>query len=93
MKTYFYAISYKDYDGRDYFNGFRKHVYENHLMIKESKSPNVRKSFMMWRNVETARKWLQKIKDNTKEAFREYDCKIEKIELHDGLWCTVEYVK
>lgn len=28
MKTYFYAISYKDYVGRDYFNGFRKHAYE-----------------------------------------------------------------
>lgn len=95
MKTYFYAISYKESGGGgvDYFNGFRKHAYKNHLMIKESKSPYVRKSFMMWRNVETARKWLQKIKDNTKEAFREYNCKIEKIELHDGLWCTVEYVK
>ena len=45
-KEYFYAISYKEYDGRNYFNDFRKHAYENHLMIKESKSSYVRKSFM-----------------------------------------------
>lgn len=93
MKTYFYAISYEEYGGVNYFNGFRKHATKDHLMIKESKSVYVRKSFMKWRNVETARKWLQKIKDNTKESFREYNCKIEKIEFHDGLWYTVEYVK
>lgn len=43
MKTYFYAISYKESGGGvDYFNGFRKHAYKNHLMIKESKSPYVK---------------------------------------------------
>lgn len=92
-KEYFYAISYDEYDGRNYFNGFRKHATENHLMIKESKSPYVRKSFMKWKNVKYAYKYLQKIKDWTKESFRDYNCKIEKIELHDGLWRTVEYVK
>lgn len=78
MKEYFYAISYNEYNGRNYFNSFRKHTIEDYLMIKESKSLYVRKSFMRWKNVKYAYKCLQKIKDWTKESFKGYGCKIEK---------------
>ena len=94
-KEYFYAISYTCCGGcgADYFNGFRQHKTKSHLMIKESKSVMVRKSFMKWKNLKTAFKWLQKIKDETKECFREYKCKVEKITWDSGCWRTVEYVK
>jgi len=36
-KEYFYAISYNEYDGRNYFNGFRKHATKDHLIIWENK--------------------------------------------------------
>ena len=89
----YYAISYKDGQGVDYFNGFRKHATLPHLMIKETKSVMIRKSFMKWKNKETAFKWLQKIKDETKECFRTYHCEVEKIVWRNGCWRTVEYVK
>ena len=92
-KDYYYAISYSTYLGTDYFNGFRKHTYKPHLLIKETKSLMVRKSFMKWKNKETAFRWLQKIKDETKESFREYNCKVEKIIWDNGCWRFVEYVK
>ena len=94
-KQYYYAISYTCNGGygSDYFNGFRPHNTKSHLMIKESKSVMVRKSFMKWKYKETAFKWLQRIKDETKESFKEYNCMVEKITWDNGCWRTVEICK
>lgn len=80
-----FAIEYLDKYNQscNYFNGFSK-SRRGRIILKEHKSDYIRKKFKMWKNRETAEKWIEKIK-NTICDFDDYNFKVINVEEDDFL--------